>query len=25
MSAIFLFVIPWDYVWRVAAHGDRWR
>lgn len=27
MSVIFLFVIPWDYVWRdfVAARGDRWR
>jgi hypothetical protein len=23
---IFLFVVPWDYVWRnfVAARGDRW-
>jgi len=27
MSVIFLFVVPWDYVWRnfVAARGDRWR
>ena len=26
MSAIFLFVVPWDYVWRnfVAARSDRW-
>ena len=26
MSVIFLFVVPWDYVWRnfVAARGDRW-
>ncbi|MGA9545283.1 MAG: hypothetical protein WBQ85_17030 [Candidatus Sulfotelmatobacter sp.] len=27
MSVIFLFVVPWDYVWRnfVAARPDRWR
>ena len=27
ISVIFLFVVPWDYVWRifVAARGDRWR
>ena len=27
MSVIFVFVVPWDYVWRsfVAAAGDRWR
>jgi hypothetical protein len=27
MSVIFLFIVPWDYVWRnfVAARGDRWR
>ena len=26
MSVIFLFVVPWDYVWRnfVAARADRW-
>jgi len=26
MSVIFLFVVPWDYVWRnfVAARSDRW-
>jgi hypothetical protein len=27
MSVIFLFIVPWDYVWRnfVAARGDRLR
>ncbi len=27
VSVIFLFVVPWDYVWQnfVAACGDRWR
>lgn len=27
MSVIFLFVVPWDCVWRnfVVARGDRWR
>jgi len=27
MSVIFIFVVPWDYVWRnfVAANGDRLR
>jgi hypothetical protein len=27
MSAIFLFVVPWDYIWRnfVTARSDRWR
>jgi hypothetical protein len=27
VSVIFLFVVPWDHVWRnfVAARGDRWR
>ena len=26
ISVIFLFIMPWDYVWRnfVAARGDRW-
>jgi hypothetical protein len=27
MSVVFLFVTPWDYVWRtfVTGSGDRWR
>ena len=27
MGVIFVFVVPWDYVWRnfVTARGDRWR
>jgi len=26
ISVIFLFIMPWDYVWRnfVAARGDPW-
>jgi hypothetical protein len=27
ISVIFLFIMPWDYIWRnfVTARGDHWR